>query len=67
MADKLSVANKQCLPLAKKYFHGSVLNPDLKLGAFAPQEIQWRIGFHNASCIAVDPDKSFTGDIRQDR
>lgn len=65
--DKLTIANRQCLPLARSYFNGIVLNPDLKLGAFAPQQAQWELGTRNASCIVVDPDKSFVGDIRQDR
>ena len=64
--DKLTIANQQCRPLAVNYFNGVVLNPNLRLGAFAPDETRWELGFHNASCVVVDPDKSFVGDIRQD-
>lgn len=67
MDDKLTIANKQCLPLAKKYFNGHVLNPNLLFGALAPSETRWDLGFHTAQCVAVDPDKDFKGDIRQDR
>jgi hypothetical protein len=65
--DKLTIANRQCRPLAIGYFNGIVLNPNLKLGAFVPQQAQWERGLHNAPCIVVDPDKSFVGDVRQDR
>jgi len=65
--DKLNVAYGQCQPLALNYFHGIVLDPNLKLGAIAPQQAQWETGFHDGLCIVVDPDKSFVGDIRQDR
>jgi hypothetical protein len=65
--DKLTIANQQCRPLAMQYFNGIVLNPNLRLGAFAPDATRWELGFHNASCVVVDPDKSFVGDIRQDR
>ena len=34
--DKLTIAYQQCQPLARNYFNGVVLNPDLKLGVFAP-------------------------------
>lgn len=65
--DKVTTANEQCLPLAKQYFNGHMLNPNLRLGAFAPSQTEWEFGYRSSHCIAVDPDKSFTGDIRADR
>ena len=43
--DKLTIANRQCRPLAISYFNGIVLNPNLKLGAFAPRQAQWETAF----------------------
>jgi putative regulator of septum formation len=65
--DKLTIAYQQCEPLAVNYFAGIVPNPNLKLGTFAPQQAEWMMGTRNALCIVVDPDKSFVGDVRQDR